>query len=199
MLSPQNSKEAHRQAAFQKRLRVPTAAGKLAAHQMMENFLRDVPLKTGAIIAGYWPVNAEINVLPLMMQLQQRGYACALPTMVKKNAPLVFRNWTEKMPMRVNAYGIKEPVSAKSTVVRPDILIVPMLAFDAAGGRMGYGLGFYGLTLRQLKTAAPLIAVGVAYDLQKLDRVPPESHDCTMDMVVTDKNVYALGGGAASK
>jgi 5-formyltetrahydrofolate cyclo-ligase len=193
LLSPENSKEAHRQAAFQKRLRMPTAAGKLAAHQMMENFLRDVPLKTGAIIAGYWPVNAEINVLPLMVQLQHKGYACALPQVVKKNAPLAFLSWNEKMPMRVNAYGIKEPVPTKSVLVRPDILIVPMLAFDPAGCRMGYGLGFYGLTLRHFKASAPLLAVGTAYDLQKLDGVPPESQDCTMDMIVTDKNVYNPG------
>jgi 5-formyltetrahydrofolate cyclo-ligase len=190
LLHPDNSKEAHRQAAFQKRLRVPTAAAKLAAHQMMETFLLDVPLKTGAIIAGYWPVNAEINVLPLMIQLQNKGYACALPQMIKKNAPLAFLSWNEKMPMRVNAYGIKEPVPTKSTLVRPDVLIVPMLAFDPTGGRMGYGLGFYSLTLRHLRAGAALMAVGTAYDLQKLDRVPPESLDCTVDMIVTDKNVY---------
>lgn len=67
MIAPANSKDAQRQAAFQKRLRVPAAAGKQAAQHMMENFLRDVPMKAGAVIAGYWPVNAEINVLPLMV------------------------------------------------------------------------------------------------------------------------------------
>jgi 5-formyltetrahydrofolate cyclo-ligase len=187
-----NNKDAQRQAAFQKRLRVQTAAAKQAAHQMMEHFLRDVPLKEGAVIAGYWPVHGEIHVLPLLIQLQQKGYACALPQMGKKNTPLVFRSWNEKTPMRANAYDIKEPDPAKSPVVRPDVLLLPMLAFDAAGHRLGYGMGFYDATLRQLKAQGHVLAVGVAYDLQKIDKVQAESAECLMDMVVTDKKIYTF-------
>jgi 5-formyltetrahydrofolate cyclo-ligase len=199
LITSANSKDAQRQAAFQKRLRVPTAAGKQAAQHMMENFLRDVPMKAGDVIAGYWPVNAEINVLPLMVHLQHKGYACALPQVTKKNTPLVFRSWHEKTPMRANAYNIKEPDPTKSSIVRPDILIVPMLAFDPAGYRLGYGVGYYDLTLRYLKERGPVLAVGVAYDLQRIDRVLAESHDCTMDMIVTDKNVYAFEGNTIRK
>ncbi len=190
MIAPAHSKEALRQAAYQKRLRVSSADGKQAAHRMMENFLRDVPLKEGAVIAGYWPINAEITVLPLMVQLQHKGYACALPQVVKKGAPLVFRAWTEKTPLKANQYGIKEPDPAKAPVVRPDVLLVPMLAFDPAGYRLGYGVGFYDLTLKQLRAKAPVLAVGIAYDLQRMDKLPAESHDCLMDMIVTEKHVH---------
>ena len=192
MIPSANSKDAQRQAVFQKRLRVPTAARKQAAKQMMGNFLRDVSMKEGTLIAGYWPVNAEISVMPLMVHLQHKGYACALPQMTKKNTPLVFRSWHEKTPMRVNAYDMKEPDPAKSSIVSPDILIVPMLAFDPAGHRLGYGMGYYDLTLRHLKEKGLVLAVGVAYDMQRIDHVLVESHDCTMDMIVTDKNVYAF-------
>ncbi len=157
---------------------------------MMEKFLRDVPLKTGAVIAGYWPVNAEINVMPLMVQLLHKGYACALPQVIKRMPPLIFRSWHEKMPMRANIYNMKEPDPTKAAIVRPDILIVPMLSFDPAGGRLGYGAGFYDLTLRHLREKGPVLAVGIAYDLQKIDHVTPENHDLPMDMVVTDKQVY---------
>ena len=188
-----NNKDAQRQAAFQKRLRVQTAAAKQAAQQMIENFLRDVlPLKEGAVIAGYWPVHGEIHVLPLLVQLQHKGYACALPQMGQKNMPLVFRSWNEKTPMRTNAYQIKEPDPAKSPIVRPDVLIVPMLAFDAAGHRLGYGMGFYDATLRQLKAQGPVLAVGVAYDVQKVEKVPAESTECLMDIIVTDKKTYKI-------
>lgn len=192
MNAPANNKDAQRQAAFQTRLRVQAAAAKQAARQMSENFLRDVPLKEGAIIGGYWPVHGEIHILPLLVQLQQKGYACALPQMGKKNMPITFRSWNEKTPMRSNAYDIKEPDPAKSTVVRPDVVIVPMLAFDAAGHRLGYGMGFYDATLRQLKAQGPVLAVGVAYDLQLIKQVAAESGDCLMDMVVTDKKVYVF-------
>lgn len=157
---------------------------------MMENFLRDVPLKEGAVVAGYWPINAEINVLPLMVQLQHKGFTCALPQVAKKGAPLVFRAWNEKTPLKPNAYGIKEPDPTKAPVVRPDILLVPLLGFDAAGYRLGYGVGFYDLTLKSLKQNAPVLAVGIAYDLQRMDKLPAESHDCLMDMIVTDKKTH---------
>lgn len=94
------------------------------------------------------------------------------------------------MPMRGAVNGIKEPDPAKSSLVRPDILIVPMLAFDPAGHRLGYGAGFYDLTLRQMKAKGPVLAVGIAYDLQRIEQVPAEIHECAMDMIVTDKKVY---------
>lgn len=198
MTAPANNKQAQRQAAFQKRLRVTAAAGKQASHQMMENFLRDVPLKAGAVIAGYWPVNAEINVMPLMVQLLHKGYACALPQVIKKMPPLIFRSWNEKMPLRPNVYNIKEPDPTKSAIVRPDVVIVPMLAFDAAGHRLGYGAGCYDQTLQHLRSTGQVLVVGVAYDLQKIDRVMAENHDCPMDMIVTEKTIYRIQAAAVA-
>lgn len=190
MIASANSKEGQRQEAYQKRLRVHAAEAKQACHKMMENFLRDVPLQEGAVIAGYWPVHGEINVMPLLVQLQHKGYACALPQIKQKGAPLGFRSWNEKMLMRQNAYEMKEPDPAHSTAVRPDIVIVPLLAFDAACHRLGYGLGFYDLTLKQLRAQGPVLAVGVAYDVQKIKQVAAESQDARMDIIVTEKSVY---------
>lgn len=188
MIASANSLQAQRQAAFQKRLRVQAAAAKQAARQMMENFLHGVPLKEGAVIAGYWPVNGEINVLPLLVQLLHKGYACALPQITNKTPPLVFRSWAEKTPMRTNTYNIKEPDPAKSALVRPDVLIVPLLAFDPAGNRLGYGAGHYAATLRHLRQGGPVLAVGVAYDVQKTGQIQAESPDGALDMIVTDKS-----------
>lgn len=178
-----------RQDALRKRLSLPTAARKEAAQAMAERFLQTVKLKPGAVIAGYWPVNGEINVLPLLTQLQGQGYACALPQMSGKDKPLLFGRWSEKTPMKTNAFEIKEP-EASAPAVMPDIVIVPLLAFDDQLHRLGYGAGFYDRTFTVMKKIGPFTAVGVAYDVQKIGKVPAEAHDRALDMVVTDRHVY---------
>ena len=189
----QNNKDDLRQAAFRKRLALPAAVQKQAARAMMELFLKEVPLAPGLVIAGYWPMHGEINVMPLMTHLQGAGYPCALPQIRGKNMPLAFRAWHGKTPMRTGMFDFREPDPASAAVVAPDVLIAPLLAFDAAGRRLGYGAGFYAPTILQLrKTRTPLI-VGVAYDTQKLGAVPAAEGVPTLDMVVTDKHVYKCG------
>ncbi len=190
MTPPTNTKDDLRQAAFRKRLLLPTPVKKQAARSLMDLFIKDVPLKPGLVIAGYWPVHAEINVMPLMTHLLGLGYACALPQIKGKNLPLTFRAWHDKTPMRVGLDEMKEPDPAHAAVVTPDVLIVPLLAFDAAGRRLGYGNGLYDRTILQLKKTHKILSVGVAYDSQKLDQIPAGEQDFKMDMIVTDKHVF---------
>lgn len=177
-----------RQNAFRKRMTLPAAVQKQAAQDMTKNFLKHVSLTQGMTIAGYWPVQAEINVLPLLTQLLQQGYACALPQVIATDKPLVFRSWHEKTKMRINTYQIKEPDPAAASIVTPDVIIVPLLAFDHAGHRLGYGAGLYDRTLSGLKGRT----VGVAFESQRVDKIPHEGHDRRLDMIVTDRNIYTF-------
>ena len=188
--SPPDSKDTLRQTAFRKRLLLSAAARKQAAHAMMEKFIQEAPLKAGLVIGGYWPIHSEINVLPLLTRLLSLGYACALPQITGKDKPLVFRSWHEKTPMRSGANEMKEPDPAGSAVVTPDLLIVPLLAFDSERHRLGYGAGYYDRTFLHLKKSHAFTVIGVAYDTQKINKIPASEQDHKMDMIVTDRNVY---------
>src|SRR5262249_26223134 len=124
------------------------------------------------------------------------GYACALPQMKAKDKPLVFRRWSEKTPMKTNAFEIKEPEAAAPAVM-PDIVIVPLLAFDDRLHRLGYGAGFYDRPFTLMRKIGPFTAVGVAYDTQKIGHIPADAHDQPLDLIVTDRQVYKAAEKAA--
>lgn len=160
---------------------------------MIALFLKEVPLPpTGSVVSGYAPINAEIDVFPLLKALLKKGYRCALPSVQDADARLDFLSWDEDMPMQTTIYGINEPDSAISEVLTPNLLIVPMLAFDARGGRIGYGSGNFDRTFAYLNKIGSFAAVGVAYDSQRVERVPMGPYDYPMDMIVTDKQVYKV-------
>lgn len=157
----------------------PEASRKIAAHGV--DFLSANP---GAIVSGFAAINDEINPAPLMTWLQAEGFRLALPVMQGRGKPLVMRLWSPGDVMAPAAWGIAEPTDDKPEV-DPDVVLVPLLAFDARGYRLGYGGGFYDRTLRRLRTLKPIIAVGLAYDEQKVDAVPSESYDEKLDWVLT--------------
>ena len=119
-----------------------------------------------------------------MLWLHAEGCRLALPVMVGKGKPLVMRAWTPGDAMDAAAWGIAEPLPDKPEV-EPDIVLTPLLAFDANGFRLGYGGGFYDRTLAKLRAKKPVVAVGVAYDEQRVDAVPVESYDQRLDWVLT--------------
>lgn len=171
---------------------MPSESRADAAEKMAQLFLESVPLQKNDIIAGYWPIKGEMDVLPLLRTLAQRGHVCALPCVVGKKGdgrPLIFRVWREGTQMVEAAFGIRQP-GPVSPIVTPDIMIVPMLAFDRARHRLGYGAGYYDRTLAQLKSARRILAAGVAYETQFLDDMPIAAHDIPLDMIVTDQSVY---------
>lgn len=155
------------------------ASRRLAAHGL--DFLK---IRPGAIVSGFAAIRDEINPADLMAWLGAEGFRLALPVMTGKGKPLTMRAWTPGDAMEAAAWGIAEPMADKPEV-DPDVVLVPLLAFDPRGFRLGYGGGFYDRTLARLRARKPVIAVGLAYDEQKVDAVPVESYDQRLDWVLT--------------
>ncbi len=135
-----------------------------------------------AVLAGYWPIRREFNVLPLLRDCVERGIQVALPMIRVKNEPLEFRLWTPGAPMTVGVYDI--PYPAQGAVVQPDALLIPMVGFDAAGYRLGYGGGYYDRTVASLTPRPRLI--GISYELGRIESIRPLAHDIRMDHVITE-------------
>lgn len=160
-------------------------------------FAGDLDLAPGAVVAGYFPFRDEADPRALMAALAAQGHGLALPS-VEPDQPLTFRAWKMGDAMHSSAYGIPEPLPSAPEAV-PDLVLVPLLAFDAGGHRLGYGGGFYDRTLSLLARArmppanpsarAPLRAVGIAYAGQEVARLPREAHDHPLDAVLTENGL----------
>ncbi len=139
-------------------------------------------------VAGYYPVGDEISVIDSLQTAQNYGYETGLPVVVKASMPLVFRSWKFGDDLVAGAFNIPEPRTDKASIV-PNFVIVPLLAFDALGYRLGYGGGFYDRTLALLKQANPqMIAVGVAYAMQKSpDLLPIDGYDQRLNYIITEQ------------
>lgn len=137
-----------------------------------------------AWVSGFLPIHEELNPTPLLMRLFQEGYGLCLPVMESKNQPLRFRSWKPGDLLQEVVWGIREPLPNAPTV-EPDIVLGPLLAFDRAGHRLGYGGGFYDRTLRRLRSIKPVVAVGLGLDEQRVDWVPHAHHDEILNWVLT--------------
>lgn len=136
------------------------------------------------VVSSYGSMGAELAPGPVESRLRGVGHTLCLPVMVGKAKPLVFRAWTAGDPMVERLWGIREPVASAPEVV-PDVLMVPLLAFDRQGHRLGYGGGFYDRTLQALRVSKPILAIGLAYDEQEVDAVPHLDYDQPLDWVLT--------------
>lgn len=137
------------------------------------------------IIAGYSPIRSELDPLPLMHALAAHGARLALPVVVARDQPLLFRQWHPSAPLVAGAMGILEPPPGAPELL-PDILLVPLAAFDRAGHRIGYGAGHYDRTFAQLRAIKPFVAIGLGFDTQEIDAVPAGPHDVALDYVLTE-------------
>lgn len=138
----------------------------------------------GASFTGFLMIGEEIDPMPLMRRLWQQGHAVGLPVMVGKARPLVFRQWQEGEPLNEVQWGIREPMPDASVIV-PDVVLVPLLAFDDRGYRLGYGGGFYDRSIAEIRQTKPVITIGLAYDELKVDAVPHDAYDQRLDWVLT--------------
>ena len=138
----------------------------------------------GSIVSGFASMPDELRAWPLLRRLAGEGYRLCLPVMQGKSKPLIFRAWQPGDAMDEGVWGIAEP-KVEKPALEPDVLVVPLLAFDAAGWRLGYGGGFYDRTLRLLRAKKPILAIGLAYDQQKVDDVPHLDYDERLDWVLT--------------
>ena len=137
------------------------------------------------ILGGYYPYNYEIDIMPLVEKFQKLNYCITLPK-IGMNSEMNFFQWSTKDPLSINKFGIPEPISNKNKF--PDILLVPLLAFDKNFNRIGYGGGFYDRYINRLKKIKKIITIGVAYSFQKVKKIPVEKYDIKLDFVVTEKD-----------
>ena len=145
-------------------------------------------IKPGAVVSGFMPMKSEINPLPLMRKLAERGARLALPAVAGKGKPLIMRAFAFGDPLAAGVWGIREP-KPDAPEVDPDILIVPLIAFDRAGHRIGYGAGYYDMTIAALRAKKPIVAVGIAYAGQEVPAVPFTPRDARLDLVLTERDV----------
>ena len=136
-------------------------------------------------IGGYYPFNYEIDTIKVLEKLEKRNYRISLPK-IKKNYQMNFFAWSTKDPLGINEYGIPEPVSKK--ILYPNILLVPLVAFDNHLNRIGYGAGFYDRYIKKIKKKKKIITIGLAYDFQKIIKVPINKHDLKLDYIITNRN-----------
>jgi 5-formyltetrahydrofolate cyclo-ligase len=150
-------------------------------------------IEPGQIVSGFSPLKTEINPIPLMRKLADAGAQLALPVVAGKGQPLIMRAWRFGEPLDSGVWGIREP-KADAPEVAPDILLVPLLAFDRDGHRIGYGAGYYDMTIGKLRAIKPVIAVGIAYAAQEIASVPVTPRDARLDLVLTEREIIDLRG-----
>jgi 5-formyltetrahydrofolate cyclo-ligase len=139
-------------------------------------------------VSGFFPLKTEINPLPLMRKLSDAGAQLALPVVTGRGKPLIMRAWSFGAPLASGVWGIREP-TPDAPEVAPDILLVPLLAFDRQGHRIGYGAGYYDMTISGLRARKPVVAIGIAYAAQEVDAVPVTPRDARLDLVLTEHDV----------
>jgi 5-formyltetrahydrofolate cyclo-ligase len=150
-------------------------------------------ISLGTTVSGFMPLKSEINPLPLMQKLSAAGARLALPRIVGRGSPLSMRLWEFGGALDRGQWGIREP-KAEAPEVDPDLLLVPLLAFDRAGYRIGYGAGYYDMTIKRLRGLKPVVAVGVAFAVQEISEVPTTDRDERLDLVLTEREVIDLRG-----
>ncbi len=158
--------------------------------------LDSLAIPADATVSGYWPLRDELDPRPILSALATRGQRLCLPVVVESGAPLVFRGWKPDVSLEPAAFGTQVP-GADCPVLEPDLLLVPLLAFDRRGFRLGYGGGFYDRTLATLRGRRPVLAVGLAFAAQEVDAVPVEAGDEPLDRIVTEREVMTPERGAA--
>ena len=143
----------------------------------------------GTIISGYSPIRSEIDPIPLLRALAAQGARLALPAVMARGKSLAFRAWSPDDRLMLGPLGIPEPSPAAAEVI-PDIMLVPLAAFDRAGHRIGYGAGHYDFTLAHLRKTKAIAAIGVAFAAQEIALVPALQHDVALDYVLTETRMF---------
>ena len=181
----QSAKAALRAAALAQRDALPAAERQAAAEAIARRAF-PVAVKPGVIVSGFSPMKSEINPVPLMRALVNAGASLALPAIAGRGQPLIMRAWHFGAPLVAGQWGIREP-GPEAAEVAPDILIVPLACFDRAGHRIGYGAGYYDMTIRGLRAKKPVIAIGIAFAAQEIPKVPATERDERLDLVLTER------------
>ncbi|MEE2761763.1 MAG: 5-formyltetrahydrofolate cyclo-ligase [Pseudomonadota bacterium] len=190
--STKSDKAAARLAAVERR-KLLAAAAPGAGERIADHFMEAYKPGPGFAVAGFWPMWGEIDLRPLLRTLEEAGCLCLLPVATTRATSLVFRRWQPGQKLIQSAFGVMEP-GLDATEVRPKIVIVPLLAFDGDGYRLGYGGGYYDRTLAALRGdgTGAVTAVGAAFARQRLDRCPRGPFDQRLDGIVTEYGAHSF-------
>lgn len=168
------------------RMALPSAVHTAASAEIYKRLVTLFSPFATSLVGAYWPFRREYNVLAFLEWLTGRRHNVALPVVLGKGMPLEFRRWTRDMEMVSGVYDI--PYPARGVAVQPDILIIPVVGFDAAGYRLGYGGGFYDRTIAA--SAPKPLCIGTGFEVGRLETIFPLPHDIPMDYIVTEKGLY---------
>jgi len=187
IVEQQSAKAQLRAEALAKRDALPADLRAAAAEAIA---VRPFPLavKPGTIVAGFMPMKSEINPLPLLRKLAAAGAQLALPAIAGRGKPLIMRAYAFGDELARGQWGIREP-RPEAAEVAPDILIVPLACFDRAGHRIGYGAGYYDMTIHALRAKKPALAIGIGFAAQEIPKVPATERDARLDFVLTEREV----------
>jgi 5-formyltetrahydrofolate cyclo-ligase len=158
---------------------------------------REFPLAitSGIVVYAFMPMKSEINPLPLLRKLAEAGAVLALPVVAGRGKPLVMRAWRWGEDLAQGVWGLREP-KPDAPEVDPDILLVPLLAFDRTGHLIGYGAGYYDMTIAGLRARKPVTAIGLAFAAQEIAAVPATPRDERLDLVLTEREIIETKGPA---
>ena len=137
-------------------------------------------------LGGYYPSNYEFDDLSILEFLEKKNYKISLP-IIKKNYQMDFFKWSKNDPLKINKYGIPEPVSSK--ILYPDILLVPLVGYDSNLNRLGYGGGFYDRYLEKISKIKKIFKIGLGFSYQEIKKIPINKHDKKLDLIVTEKKI----------
>jgi 5-formyltetrahydrofolate cyclo-ligase len=176
--------------------RAALAAAMPGFAKQIVRFVDALPIRATDVVASYWPMRDEADPRALAAALASRGHTIVLPRMAVSGTALSFRPWREGDELWTNRHGVHEPLG-HLPAVEPRVLLVPMLAFDQSGVRLGYGRGYYDHALAELRahdqSRGPTIAIGVAYAGQEVAKLPRDEHDERLDWVVTERELRKFG------
>jgi 5-formyltetrahydrofolate cyclo-ligase len=182
-----------RAAAHRKRAAIHSNVRSEAAKAAAEHFFTGTRLQPGEVVAAYWPIRDELDCRPVLTRLVDSGQPVCLPVVLGDELPLELRLWMNGEPLYPSGFGTLAPADG-APVVEPDVILIPLLGFDRAGTRLGYGGGYYDRTLAILGKVPRLI--GYAFAVQEIEHIPHEAHDIPLDAVVTELGYRGFGGGS---
>ena len=187
-LAPSASKAELRAAALAKREALSDKQRAKSAQALAKRGL-PVEIIRNLVISGYSPIRNEIDPMPLMLKLAGQGARLALPVINARGKSLTFRAWSPTDRLMMGPLGIPEPSPAAAELV-PDVMLVPLAAFDRLGHRIGYGAGHYDYTFAHLRKSKAVTGIGVAFAVQEIEAVPALSHDVALDYVLTEHETF---------
>jgi 5-formyltetrahydrofolate cyclo-ligase len=162
-----------------------------AAAELTRLFFETWSPAPGTVVSAFWPIRSELDLRPLIHGLHERDCVVVLPIVVARRTALKFRAWTPRLALEKDGFGVLVP-PGYAPELEPDWLLVPLLAFDTDGYRLGYGGGFYDISLTALRARKTVFAIGTAYDGQQVERVPRNADDARLDAILTEKRALMM-------